>query len=139
MTSKIHFDMMTDAEINALDSDTFSDAIFDEFKESPAIMSLDEAEAADRAHREDADGIIRRAAFAFLTRSGAQLLEAVNDRNHALTFARCEQGLNEYRQKLEALAKLMRVAEMRLLVALATRDDMTAVMANAERDGATAH
>jgi hypothetical protein len=130
MSSNINFEMMTDSEINALDPDAFSDAIFDEVKKAPATLSDEEVRQLEEEFRQDIAGYARRGAFGILAQTGAHIIAAVaKDRPTAVAFADLYGRVAAYKGALTELLELVRQAEARLLVALANREDMTEIMA----------
>jgi hypothetical protein len=124
--------MMSGDEINALDADTFSDVIFERVRTSPATLSEAEMRELEEAVRADHFGYARRGALGVLTQTGAEIINAVaEDRPTAVAFADLLNRITAYRNALTDLLDLLRQAEARLLVALANRDDMQEVMAEA--------
>ena len=77
----------------------------------------------------------RRTGLAFLTRSGSQLIEAVEDeRDAAVAIAYAMGGIKDYAEKLRQLADLMDKASTRLRVALCWRDDCNDILKEAETE-----
>jgi hypothetical protein len=107
-------------------------------RKAPAVFSKNEMESLESKIRADADGVTRRVALAVLTQSGAKILDSIaGDREAAVGFAECSQNLTDYISRLRQLIEVMEAAQVRLLVGLARREDMHAVLHEAKGDGAT--
>jgi hypothetical protein len=74
----------------------------------------------------------RRMALAMLTETGVKTLESVRDRKFAMAYADMLRTLGDYDKRLGQLKELMSTARARLLVALATREDMDEILVQAE-------
>lgn len=109
-------------------------ALLRKLRAAPAAMSRDQMETAERSVTDNAHGVYRRLAFALLTISGNELVDKVGaDREFALECARVQVGLRHYAGLLKLLSEHMDMVDARLLIALATRDDMDAILAEAQR------
>jgi hypothetical protein len=120
------------------------DRIFEEFRRSPATLSLDEVSEIDRSLMHQPYGVSRRAALLAYTSSGAELLELANrDREGALVVAWTAEAAKRAAEGLRELADLIDGAGMRAKMALCERAGMQSVLAEAEAtysgDGMVGH
>lgn len=104
--------------------------LWSDFEASPAQIDAPTVEHIE--HTFSGKGRTRRAGLALLTMSGKELAEAVKDRDEAVTLAEVAICAGEYRKWLVDFARLMETAHVRVSVALCNRDDMEAVMRDAE-------
>ncbi len=112
--------------------------ILDDFQAQPSQITDDEIDQIEKVFGHNQPfGPWRRTALASLSRSGKQLIEAIeNDRKAALAIASAELGIKNYAERLRDLAELMDKAQTRIMVALVWREDMKAIRAEAERNPA---
>lgn len=78
------------------------------------------------------DGPMRRMALAMLTETGVRILESVRDPRFAMAYADMLRSLGDYDEQLGQLKELMSTARARLLIALATREDLDEILVQAE-------
>ena len=67
-----------------------------------------------------------------LTETGVKILESVRDRKFAMAYADMLRRLGDYDEQLGQLKELMSTARARLLIALATLEDMDEFLVQAE-------
>ncbi len=110
--------------------------ILDDFEAQPSQITDDEIAQIEKVFgRNQPFGPCRRVALASLGRSGRQLIEGIeNDRKTALAVAAAELGIKNYANRLRDLAEMMDKASTRILVALAFREDMTEIRAEAKAE-----
>ncbi len=102
-------------------------------RKAPALMTHDQMENLERTIQAD-DGVARRMGLAVAAMPGGELIGKVEaDRNAAVTFATIDECVTEYLHKLKGLTAVLEVAQTRLLIALATREDMADVIAEAKK------
>jgi hypothetical protein len=99
--------------------------------EAPALF---ESEAALDALESDIgaarDGVTRRAALQTLAMSGAELVDnVVRDREFACACAEVHRCVDEYLGRLQSLVETLKIAQMRVMVALTHRPDVREVLA----------
>jgi len=122
--------------INALDHDAFAEKLLSDFDAQPAQITneqLDEIEAnfLGLSWRRS-----RRAALGTLAMSGMQLTKVItDDRKGAFALAVARLSIEEYASHLRALADMMECAGTRIGIALCSREDMEALLAEAEGSG----
>lgn len=102
--------------------------ILRQMRRAPAVFTHDEVHSLESKISADADGPARRIALAVLTQPGVKLLDAVADRSYAVAIADSSQRLGEYLGRLHQLTDVLESAQMRMVVALATREDMQSVI-----------
>ncbi|MDR0776764.1 MAG: hypothetical protein LBE81_09030 [Azonexus sp.] len=106
------------------------DALFAKMEAQGPLLTMenmDEIEAAWHSQRRG-----RRAALALLTKPWAQLCQQViEDRDFAVTVAQVKMVADEA-EMYKGLAELMKTASTWALMALASRDDMVEVIAEAK-------
>jgi hypothetical protein len=120
------------------------DRVFEEFRRSPATLSLDEVSEIDRSLMHQPYGVSRRAALLAYTSSGAELIELANrDREGALVVAWTAEAAKRAAEGLREVADLIDGAGMRAKMALCERADMQSLLAEAEAtysgDGLVGH
>ncbi len=110
--------------------------ILDDFEAQPSQITDEEIAQIEKVFGRNLPfGPWRRSALASLSRSGRQLIEAIeNDRKAALALAAAELGIENYANRLRDLADLMDKASTRILVTLAFREDMTEIRAEAKAE-----
>ena len=110
--------------------------ILDDFEAQPSQIAGDEIAQIEKVFGHNMPfGPWRRSALASLSRSGRQLIEAIeNDRKAALALAAAELGIENYASRLRDLADLMDKASTRIVVALVWREDMTEILAEAKAE-----
>ncbi len=103
--------------------------------EREPILGDGEAEAIEKFLRRN--GIWRRMALAFLSRTWNETADPVRtERESALAFAAVFHALEETAGNYKRIAELMESAKARLMVALATREDMAQILAEAKSESA---
>jgi hypothetical protein len=106
---------------------TWENRFTDEFKAQPAQLTAEQREILD-AHFSNNE-MWRRFALVTLSRSGAELIETVNEtRDNALHYARGADQASEYATILRSFADMMDTASMRLHIALCSRPDMQVIL-----------
>lgn len=114
-----------------------ADDILKDYKRRPALMSKETVFELDAAIRADKFGVSRRLGLLFLSKPCKELIENVQcDREFAVAVAQASDSVTEYRERLGDLVSSMEESEKRMMIALATREDMQAVLAEAKRDKA---
>lgn len=125
-----NFTGMTDDEIDAMPIDDFSAAIYAEMKGAPALLTCDEMDQIEALWESDRQN--RRCALILLTKPWDWLSQKViEDREFAVTVEQCR-ILAEGAELYKNLAHLMEAVKVRALIALASRDDMSDIQAEAE-------
>jgi hypothetical protein len=95
-----------------------------DFEAQPPQFTQHEIFEIEKKFVDDASGILRRMALASLARSGKELRDAVmDDRAHALEFAKVCNGARDYAARLREFAGLMETASMRLMIGMCFRED----------------
>lgn len=107
---------------------SWEDSFADEFLSQPPQLTADERDQIEVRAGGDHDGIVRRLALASLTRSAAELVEAVKSREMAVNTAHVSNHIEDYSDRLRSLADMMYSASMRLRLALCSREDMESVV-----------
>lgn len=80
-------------------------------------------------------GVTRRTALAVLKQSGKELIDSIkDDRDCAVAFADAGMRAGDYAKKLEAFSEFMKTASVRISLALCTREDMSEIIKEAEKD-----
>jgi hypothetical protein len=119
----------TEEEIAADEGEKF----LRQLREAPAVFTDAEMYSLEAKIGADGDGPTRRIALAVLTTSGSRLLDEIAaDRDYAVAVADVYQHLDGYLGRLRELTELMSAAQVRMMLALANREDMYAVMQQAK-------
>ena len=114
--------------------EVFAQRMLEKLRAAPALMTIEEVYDFDDKVRVDNDGFARRMALATFTRPGAEILDLIgSDDKFAAACAWQFRAVSEYIGRLEQLFELMKALQAKLRVALATRSDMAALEAMAER------
>ena len=97
-----------------------------------AVLSEEMLDAIERRFCDGANGAARRTALVTLLKSDDWLFRAVaEDRETAIAFADIAQCASAYSHRLREVADLVDRAATRINVALCTREDMDAIVAEA--------
>lgn len=108
---------------DALDEGEFAELITRRLREAPPALTQQQLDDIEKDAQ--AAGVTRRAVLASLTQPGAKLIDAVvDDHDTARAFADLHARIREYLDQMTLLTDLVQSARMRLMVALAQRDDM---------------
>jgi hypothetical protein len=76
----------------------------------------------------------RRIALAYLARPWREIAENIrNDRDTAVTLAVAYEGIKEVAENYAIIAAMMKAAEVRLMISLAAREDMTEILTEAKK------
>lgn len=109
-----------------------ADQMLERVMKAPALLDKDKIVDAER--RASLRDWPRRAMWHVLAMPGKEIIEKVrSDRDTAIAFAGLLNAVSEYEANQKALGEFMGELQYRLLVALACREDMSAVMAEADR------
>lgn len=104
-----------------------------QFETGPAPFTREFCAEVEAAIAEDRFGIPRRMAFACLTRTGAQLIDGIkDDRASAVALACAMEEFGEYAERLKELIAWVEKAQFRAAFALAYREDMDEILAEAK-------
>lgn len=110
------------------------EALYHRLRALPAAITEVQAREMEATFREDRHGLARRAALAVLSQPCEHLFTQIeSDRATAVAMAASRGWITDYLAYLAALAETMKAAELRLTTALCVRDDMGAVIAEAEQ------
>lgn len=112
-------------------SEAEADQMWEHFRSTPAPLTHQQVSE----HEGDCQqrDMLRRAAFALLTKSGAELIATIEkERKTAVAMARLADSLKAYRQHLEGLKEVIEQAEVRISIALCGREDMVDIFREAE-------
>jgi len=113
-------------------TDAEAKRILADYKARPALFKKKLVFELDAAIREDKFGTARRMSLVFLTSTGAAFIKMVaKDREFAVAVADAQKNIHNYADALRGLLSWMEEADQRCIVALATRPDMKAVLAEA--------
>ena len=113
-------------------SEKQAEKIFNTLLKSRAPLRKRDLDELEQHARDDSHGVNRRLAFSIMTLSGKKLVAAVRkDRDAAVAFAECADCLHGTIGHLEGLLGFMRCAETRTRIALAIREDMQEIIAEA--------
>lgn len=105
--------------------------LLDGLKAAPALMRMKTALDFDQAMR--SHDYSRRLALLVLSRPGADLLDNIKaNRELAVAMADVLERLRDYGPMLEELRRLVSVAETRIVIALAAREDAVEIVADAK-------
>jgi hypothetical protein len=120
------------------EKERFAEEMLAGLKAAPALLDMPTCEALEKAL--EGHGYTRRLALAVLTRSGADILSEIErNRDFAVAMADCLLRLRSYSPLLREARRLARTAEARLTVALAMREDMREILAEARGRERKAH
>jgi hypothetical protein len=111
---------------------SWEDGFADEFLTQPAQLSADERDQIETIAGGNDDAIVRRLGLHSLTRSAAELVEAVKSREMAVSAAHMSDQFENYATRLRSLADMMTSASMRVQLALCTREDMKSIVEEAK-------
>jgi len=124
---------------NAIDtplSDTFAEEMLGKLESQAATLSCEEMDKIEKFWEEDRAG--RRCALINLTKPFSFIKEGVlKDISFAEALAGVYNSLDP--EKYEAIASLLRNAQIRIMFALAGRDDMEELLAMCEKSGGKDH
>ncbi len=113
------------------------DKILRDYRNRPAIFTAEGMEEYERAVAADNYAVTRRIALATLAKPCAEIIDGIKeDREVAAAFARASASMHMYTSLLRQLADVIEEADKRLVIALACREDMAAVLAEAAAEGA---
>lgn len=113
-----------------------ADKVLGDYRNRRAIFTSEGMEEYERAIAADNYRVTRRIALATLTRPCAEIIDSIKeDREVAVEFARASASMHMYTSLLRQLADAIEEADKRLVVALACREDMDAVIAEAANAG----
>lgn len=114
-----------------------ADKILADYRNRLAIFTTEEMEEYERAVAADNYGVTRRIALATIARPCAEIIDSITeDREVAVAFAQASASMHMYTSLLRQLADAIEEADKRLVIALACREDMAAVLAEAAAEGA---
>ena len=103
-----------------------------EARKAPALFTHEEMYKLESAIGKDSDGIWRRVALAVVAQPGKKFLEGVAaNRESAVAFAEAVGPLRDYLGRLGQLTEVIGAAQMRIVVALAQREDMDSLFQEA--------
>lgn len=106
--------------------------LFQAVLEAPASVSATVLDDIEKAFGTNHWGPTRRAALAFMSKTGREQMEIFTDsRSGAVAIATLDEGVREYSRQLRALADIMDAASARILLGLAQREDMSEVIEEA--------
>lgn len=115
----------------------FGDAMMEQLEHSGPILSYEDVDAIERRWEDERQ--LRRSVFLMLTLPGSELREKVaNDRAFAVSVARALPCVTEGNLYYKGIVDLMGAASARILVALSSREDMAAVMQEADAEALSA-
>lgn len=116
------------AQIKAdtMDPDVFAARVFEQLEAMPPLLEKAQVyEIEDRVQKD----VMRRAAFAIASLSGADLCKSIEEnRGFAVSAAAIFSELEGLQEKYKALADIFGDLHGRLIIALCSRDDMNAVL-----------
>src|SRR5438105_2382848 len=94
--------------------------LYRDFLKQPAQLTQEQAEDIDRMTLDPRSGysVARRIALASLTRSGAQLAEAMDDAESAAAMADAAVKIDQDVERLKSLTEMMTTASVRIHLAL---------------------
>lgn len=123
-------DGMTEEAINAMSADDSCDAIYAKAENFGPVLTCEEMDNIEALWLKEK--VNRRAALVMLTKPWAELNKMIiEDRGFAVAAAQVQilaKEVNLYK----ALAELMEAADMRIMLALASREDMVEVIEEAK-------
>ncbi|HPU52929.1 MAG TPA: hypothetical protein PK359_15325 [Burkholderiaceae bacterium] len=120
------------AEIEST-SETDARRIYDQMKAQPAAITKAQMRELEEAFQDEGWGIARRIGLAVLTEPCAKVFEQVGaDRSLAVAMAGAERDIGAYIDLLDAFRDALTDARNRITMGLCVRDDMAAVLAEAE-------
>lgn len=100
-----------------------------DLRKSPALVSVEQMEELESAITADGPGVTRRCAVSLLTRRGEELPNKVaDDREFAVGCASLHHCLDGYVGSVKNLLELLKLVQARLIVALATREDLSELL-----------
>jgi len=103
------------------------------FRTQPPQMTKEQMAAIDEDCRGPAQGVDRRIMLASLTRTGAELIAAaIEDDESGETVAQMIVRIQSYERRLRQLADWAQTAHIRLMMALAGREDMQQLLKSAD-------
>ena len=106
--------------------------LFKRLRWAPAYITEDVAKSIEKKFAEDEGGQCRREGLAVLTAPAAKLVKAIEGGyGDAVAFAQLADALDAYIRELTTSIDLLKGAETRIRLALCSRDDMDAVIAEA--------
>lgn len=123
-------------------SDRQLDKIYDDFIKQPAQLTDEQQYELEKqiASVTSANAVARRIGLVSLTRSGAQLVDALDQFDAAQAIAHAMVSVDLYVQSLKYLTDLMETAYHRMALSLCNREDMEQLvaMARAEQSSSAA-
>ncbi len=124
-------------ELPPLDPNDPDERLYMNFLEQPAQATFEQIQKIeDYMETRSQASIWRRLALGSLTRSGAQLVESVqNDDTVAPLMADLAAAATEYADRLKTLAEMIEAASMRIELALCSRPDLKELITQAEKRG----
>lgn len=124
-------DKWENVDWDALNPDEFAMQILERMRAEPATFTPDQVQIIEK--RAQADGITRRAMLALLAMPGKQVLEtALEDRDAALGLAELQAHIRDYLDnRHDSLRELLQAADVRIMLALAQREDADQIIAEA--------
>lgn len=115
-------------EWDKLDEETLAELMLQRITEDPAVFTDEQIDAIEK--RAQADGITRRAMLAFLSKPGKWALETIaQDREAAVAFADLQAQILDYLDRDKSMREFFAAANVRILIALAQREDMDEIIA----------
>lgn len=109
--------------------------MFKQFAKSPAMLTEDMFTEIERGLSTGADGVTRRCGLAMMIKSGRELVDlAQGKRESAVLLAMGAECAKHSAERLRELAGIMDSAHARLLLALASREDMEEVLAEGKAE-----
>lgn len=113
-------------ESNTIDLNVFADRMFEQLEAMPPLLEKVQVyEIEDRVQKD----VMRRAAFAFASLSGADLCKKIEeDRAFAVSAAAIFSELEDLQKKYKAMADIFGDLQGRLMIALCSCEDMDVVL-----------
>ena len=111
--------------------DDFALKMYRKIRRAPALLTKEQVSDCEKtATQRD---WVRRATWCLLTMSGKELIDKIkNDREAAVGCAMAYRAMSDYKKNLDEIARFVGCAEVRMMIALAGREDMQAVLSEAK-------
>jgi hypothetical protein len=112
----------------------FAEQMYRKIMRAPALFTKEEADRAERtANLRD---WVRRATWHFLAMPGKEMIQRCRtDRDFAVALAGMDQHTEPYIDNLKGIIGFVEALQARTLIALACREDMADVIAEAQKSG----